>query len=262
MSLQNPYCYLHLAALLLLLFGYGQVDAKNQNLWALSQRGDLSNPDNQNIRLVESDRLAEYVKRNYTWPLQDYEPNTPGWRRLMTERFEQVTEMEENRYEGFIQTIHSAFLVPNFTENGFGLTRCPDDLLAALQQGIRNGLSHAGLESIDEIIQGPNQPLFVDRPDLTNRVLQELRHYAETWSGVSLTPYRAYGFRVYQNESALMMHVDKMQTHIISFILHIDSSEDAEPWPIFIEVCNMPHLYCGLTGRSCVCDLSSSYASL
>jgi hypothetical protein len=31
------------------------------------------------------------------------------------------------------------------------------------------------------------------------------------------------------------MHVDKAQTHIISFILHIDSSEDAEPWPIFIE---------------------------
>ena len=26
-----------------------------------------------------------------------------------------------------------------------------------------------------------------------------------------------------------------MQTHIISFILHIDSSEDAEPWPIYIE---------------------------
>lgn len=31
------------------------------------------------------------------------------------------------------------------------------------------------------------------------------------------------------------MHVDKMQTHVVSFILHIDSSEDAEPWPIFIE---------------------------
>ena len=26
-----------------------------------------------------------------------------------------------------------------------------------------------------------------------------------------------------------------MQTHIVSFILHIDSSDDAEPWPIFIE---------------------------
>ena len=31
------------------------------------------------------------------------------------------------------------------------------------------------------------------------------------------------------------MHVDKSQTHIVSFILHIDSSEDAEPWPILIE---------------------------
>ena len=31
------------------------------------------------------------------------------------------------------------------------------------------------------------------------------------------------------------MHVDRMQTHVVSFILHVDSSEDAEPWPIFIE---------------------------
>lgn len=31
------------------------------------------------------------------------------------------------------------------------------------------------------------------------------------------------------------MHIDKSQTHVISFILHIDSSEDAEPWPILIE---------------------------
>jgi prolyl 4-hydroxylase len=31
------------------------------------------------------------------------------------------------------------------------------------------------------------------------------------------------------------MHVDRAQTHVISFIMHIDSSDDAEPWPIFIE---------------------------
>jgi hypothetical protein len=31
------------------------------------------------------------------------------------------------------------------------------------------------------------------------------------------------------------MHVDRKQTHVISFILHIDSSDDAEDWPIFIE---------------------------
>jgi hypothetical protein len=45
----------------------------------------------------------------------------------------------------------------------------------------------------------------------------------------------AYGFRLYRNGSTLDMHVDKPQSHVISFILHIDSSEDAEPWPILIE---------------------------
>jgi predicted 2-oxoglutarate/Fe(II)-dependent dioxygenase YbiX len=31
------------------------------------------------------------------------------------------------------------------------------------------------------------------------------------------------------------MHVDKVKTHVISCILHVDHSEDSEPWPIFIE---------------------------
>jgi hypothetical protein len=124
--------------------------------------------------------------------------------------------------------------VGNFTEHGFGLARCPSGLLTALQKGIRDGYPTARYESEVQVING-NRPLFVDRPDLTARVLHELRNYAEEWSGVSLEPYRAYGFRLYQNNSQLTMHVDKMQTHIISFILHIDSSEDADPWPIFIE---------------------------
>jgi hypothetical protein len=205
---------------------------------AARNKGDLANPDNQNIQLIESDRTKEYHKRNYTWPIDNYNPNTLGWKSIMEERFHQVEEIQSSgaRYEAYIQTIHSAFLVPNFTEHGFGLARCPDDLTEALRQGIRDGLPTARFEKGVDVIDGPNQPLFVDRPDLTQRVLQELRHYAEAWSGIDLVPYRAYGFRLYQNESQLMMHVDKMQTHIISFILHIDSSDDAEPWPIFIEV--------------------------
>jgi hypothetical protein len=204
---------------------------------ALNKHGDLTNPDSQNIQLVEPERIVEYQKRNYSWPLNNYSPNTPGWRELMEERFAQVEELDNSgeRYEGYIQTIHSAFLVPNFTEHGFGLARCPDDLIDALRQGIRDGLATAREEVDTAVINAPEKPLFIDRPDLTARVLHELRNYAEEWSGVELTPYRAYGFRLYRNESQLTMHVDKMQTHIISFILHIDSSDDAEPWPIFIE---------------------------
>jgi hypothetical protein len=105
----------------------------------------------------------------------------------------------------------------------------------ALREGIRDGLPTAREEVSTEVINAPELPLFVDRPDLTARVLHELRNYAEEWAKIELVPYRAYGFRLYRNHSQLTMHLDKMQTHIISFILHIDSSEDAEPWPIFIE---------------------------
>ena len=52
---------------------------------------------------------------------------------------------------------------------------------------------------------------------------------------MELTANNAYGFRLYRNDSRLYVHVDKPQTHVISFILHIDSSDDAEPWPILIE---------------------------
>jgi hypothetical protein len=72
--------------------------------------GDLTNPDAQKIQLIEPERRKEYEKRNYTWPLNNFSPNTPGWKALMSERFAQVGEMEEDRYEGYIQTIHSAFL--------------------------------------------------------------------------------------------------------------------------------------------------------
>jgi hypothetical protein len=181
-------------------------------------------------QLNENVRIAEYHKRNYSWPLKDYVPNTNGWRALMEQRFHQVAQLQDlnDRYEGYLQTINPAFLAPNFTEHGFGLARCPDDLLDALQQGIRDGLPRATYESKTEVIVGPNRPLFIHRPDLTKRVLQELRHYAETWANnIPLKAHQAYGFRLYQNQSQLYMHVDRLQTHVVSFILHIDSSDDA-----------------------------------
>lgn len=134
-----------------------------------------------------------------------------------------------------MQLINSALVAPNFTELGFGMARAPEDLMQALRKGVHDGLK-AGprLESYVDVIDG-DQPWFIDREDLTQRVLEELQHYPETWVGMELTPVRAYGFRLYRNNSQLLMHIDKSQTHVVSFILHIDSSEDSEPWPILIE---------------------------
>jgi hypothetical protein len=203
------------------------------SLWGI--RHPLSSLSAQ-ATLLESDRLKEYKKRKYTYPLRNFVPNTPGWSKLMKDRLEQVAELDssQDRYEGFYQVIHSAALAPNFTEFGFAFAKCPDDLLDALQEGIHNGLANARPEAQGSV-EGPNEPLYIARPDLTRRVLQELHHYTEAWVGFPLTAHQAYGFRIYQNESQLFMHTDRVQTHVVSFILHIDSAPDAEPWPIFIE---------------------------
>lgn len=186
---------------------------------------------------TEAERLAAYAANNYTWPIPQFQPATPGWDKLMRHRLRQVEELTglHERFEGFAQVLSAAFIQPNFTEHGFGLARAPDDLMEALRQGIRDGLEAGPREEYYiPAIEGL-RPWFIDRPDLTQRVLEELQTYPETWSGMELTPVIAYGFRLYRNQSRLHVHVDKAQTHVISFILHIDSSEDAEPWPILIE---------------------------
>lgn len=188
-------------------------------------------------RRTEEERLAAYYKANHTWPPEKFVPDTPGWRKLFEHRLRQVAEIEDrtDRFEGFAQTVNAGLLQKNFTEHGFGLARAPDSLMKDLRQAIRSGVEEGPrLESYIDAITEP-RPWFIDRPDLTKRVLQELQHYPEAWAGFELTPVTAYGFRLYRNTSRLHVHVDKAKTHVISFILHIDSSDDAEPWPILIE---------------------------
>jgi len=186
---------------------------------------------------TEEERLQEYYARNYKWPIEEFSPNTPGWNKLMQHRLRQVAEIADSssRFEGYAQTLSAALVQPNFTEHGFGLARAPDDLMEALRQGIHDGLAEGPREEYYIAAITGDRPWFIDRPDLTKRVLNELHHFPETWANMELTPVTAYGFRLYRNQSSLHMHVDKSETHIISFILHIDSSEDSEPWPILIE---------------------------
>lgn len=134
-----------------------------------------------------------------------------------------------------ILTYHS-ISKPNFTDTGWGLTRAPQDLVDDLRSEVRAAYDAGDYhhERQVDVITG-EAPLFISRPFLTQRVLHELHPMHEAWAGVKLVPYTAYGFRLYRNESSLYMHVDKPDTHIISCIFHIDSSDDAEDWPIIIE---------------------------
>jgi hypothetical protein len=183
---------------------------------------------------TETERRAEYVKRGHTWPPKIY-PDTPGWKRILTQRFSQIRALEDNqmKWDGFIQSL-SASMMKNYTETGWGLTRAPEDLTEEIRQAILDGLPKARLEGAISAIDGPI-PRFIDRPDLTAKALSRLQPILEAWSDIELEPSIAYGFRLYQNQSRLWMHVDRTQTHVVSCIYHIASSSDAKPWPIVIE---------------------------
>eukprot|EP00539_Tryblionella_compressa_P010447 CAMPEP_0178795572 /NCGR_PEP_ID=MMETSP0745-20121128/10191_1 /TAXON_ID=913974 /ORGANISM="Nitzschia punctata, Strain CCMP561" /LENGTH=403 /DNA_ID=CAMNT_0020453961 /DNA_START=5 /DNA_END=1216 /DNA_ORIENTATION=+ len=211
------------------------------DLWHSNYDNNNKNIKKQSVLCLaafsEEERLMEFHRRNFTWPPERFIPETPGWRKLFEHRLRQVAEIDDraDRFEGYAQTLSASVVQPNYTEWGFGLARAPESLMEDLRGGIREGVEQGPrLEKYINAITEP-RPWFIDRPDLTKRVLNELHDYPEKWAGFPLKAEMAYGFRLYRNQSRLHVHVDKAQTHVISFILHIDSSEDAEPWPILIE---------------------------
>lgn len=191
--------------------------------------------------MYEEDRLREYHAREYEWPLKKFVPDTPGWKTIFERRFEQIEQTIENtgpRYDAWVQAMASALVQPNFTENGWGLARAPDDLVQELKQKLHDNLATAPKEKKVNVIESEteeNRPLFIQNYELNAKVLRDLKPMHEEWAGVELVGAIAYGLRVYQNNSRLLMHVDKSNTHVISCILHIDHSEDSEDWPIVIE---------------------------
>lgn len=174
------------------------------------------------------------VSRTYS-----YVPNTEGWKELATRRFDQAlfVNTTQDKYNMWVSAVASAYTQPNFTETGWGVTRAPPELVETLRSAVREAYEAGDyiLERESAAIDGIDRPIFIDRPDLTQRVVTELRPHHEAWAGIPLEPFNAYGFRLYQNQSKLYMHIDNLQTHVISSILHIDSSDDADDWPLVME---------------------------
>jgi hypothetical protein len=198
--------------------------------------------------LAERERILEYSKRNYTWPLTSFwiQPKTDGWINTMLRRLQQIeyTISDQNqRYNAYLTTLSSAMIIPNYTQTGWGVTRIPNNLLQELQQSLQDGLpsdlsilpDEKDESASSRLALDGGQTKFISQPSLNRRILFSLRRQHERWSNIRLEPSLAYGLRLYTNQSRLAMHVDRLDTHVISSILHIGRSEDAQPWPIYIE---------------------------
>jgi hypothetical protein len=161
-------------------------------------------------QLLEVERLAEYEARNHTWPPDDYTPNTEGWRKIFERRFRQIDALDSdtNSYNGYMSAVHAGLLCPNFTLNGWGLTRAPQGLVDELKASLMRGLARDDLPIEDEMMQSietQNRPNIIFQSDLNMWTLQVLQPILEAWSGTKLKGSSAYGLRVYRNESVLNM---------------------------------------------------------
>jgi len=163
----------------------------------------------------------------------------------MSRRFEQISRITDrsDKWNAWVSIMTSALIAPNYTENGWGLTRAPEHITERLQQRLNRTLLEEGI--IDPSgkytrqehhipVIGGERPIMIIGND-NRQILNEMMPMFEWWSGIDLQPSIAYGIRAYRNDSNLLMHIDKPSTHVISGIYHVGRSEDAEPWPIVIE---------------------------
>jgi len=197
----------------------------------LSYQGSLSEPE----------RVQQWKQWYGSWPYSwQYESEHLKEHHKTREDEIMAIPGADERWENWMQYIQHK-MVPTFTENGFDIINTPPDihakLIAAVEKGLENW-DNLRIEEDVDAIYSELRPKFVDIGDLQQETIEALRELHEQWAGgIELESTSAYGVRLYQNGSSLIMHHDKIHTHVISSIVHIAHKYDNDdvPWPIQIE---------------------------
>jgi hypothetical protein len=166
-------------------------------------------------RLSEQERVAHWRRKN-KWP-PNWQPESDQFKAKMAEREKEIMSLtgSDERWENWLQFTQSR-LVPKFTEKGFMLAQTPPHIHERLLQltkqkmedfdSIRSEGNINAIHTEDELL-----PKFIDVPFL-RQIHNELLPLHEAWIGgdIKLKPTSAYGVRLYQNLSSLVMHYDKV----------------------------------------------------
>ena len=144
--------------------------------------------------------------------------------------------------------------IPRFTTRGVEKVRMPESLFRHFQDklernagpdnwipetetaaGVINNqiIAENGTEGSKKVVKIPrSKMLYLDMEDI-ELTFKTLGPLAEEWAGVKLRPSSIYGIRRYVNNSALISHIDKVNTHVISLILNLGQDVE-EDWPLFV----------------------------
>jgi hypothetical protein len=171
-------------------------------------------------RLSEQDRIAQWYARNYTWP-PNWSNESPQFKYAMSIRDKELQLIPgiNERWENYMQYTQSR-MVPRFTEFGFKVVQTPAFVQEKLKRKVDEGLARWETLRLEKQIDAVYTPLpskFVDMHGVDWEVIKDLKAMHEEWvGGMELKPTSAYGTRLYQNGSSLVMHHDKV--HLLLFI--------------------------------------------
>jgi prolyl 4-hydroxylase len=130
--------------------------------------------------------------------------------------------------------------IPVFTREGFRKTVVPAPLMQAINAFYADRRPASLPENSDAIgtfiraqdTRAPTHMIELD-DSLRARISAELHPLLEAWVAKTLRMTAVYGIREYQRSAVLDMHIDRMETHIVSAILNV-SQDVVTDWPLVI----------------------------
>lgn len=195
--------------------------------------------DRTKTAMREADRVIEFNKLYGEWPPQQFlRQETPAYSARMAEREAEIMRIQDSnlRWNAWMFLVQ-ARLMPNFTQSQWEVVRAPEAAYEKLLASFHEKLPTAHLEVGDLGVFGGETAKKISQEDLNYEILGELLPLHEAWAGFPLVPAAAYGVRVYQPGNMMVDHLDILESHVISSVLHIDSDLD-EPYPLEIEDAN------------------------
>ncbi len=130
--------------------------------------------------------------------------------------------------------------LPVFTREGFRKDTVPADLMRAIS-AFYAAKRPTSLPEVSDAIgtfirtqdkRAPSHMIELDE-SLRSRISADMQPLLQAWAAQPLRMTAVYGIREYQHGAILDMHIDRMETHIVSAILNV-AQEVTSDWPLFI----------------------------
>ena len=137
----------------------------------------------------------------------------------------------------FLRKLKVPLIVPQFTATGYERREIPEDLYRRLVTYYRANYYKRYREKTDNSdvinqVEVPTSAVHLPH-DLSADIETSLGPVLAEWVGEELVLSAIYGVRVYHRGSVLRSHVDRVETHAVAAILHIDRDLGGAPdWPL------------------------------